>query len=263
MMPTLTAMPPSFSPARCMLRVSVLLSVFLAFGASYSAAAARPGDQESPSLTILLRTSDGAPVAGIGVILRSASIALGGPATPMPTQEATTDATGQAPFQNLEHWVWYATFSGAFAGHSLQLSKDQGKPPWGTNPAGDGFPLVVDPQLENEGNLPIIAAGATTATDPFVLVLDGATWIPGLDLADSAASPVPLDTVPRAAPPSVPAPVAASNQGAPSRLDLSALLLLLVVGGAGIIALYQSWRQRTTPPIADDGDAMPPHLPGD
>ena len=71
----------------------------------------------------------------------------------MPDQQGTTGADGQVLFRNLGHWVWYATFHGTFANRALQEPGAQGKPPWGTNPQGNGFPLVVDPQLENEANI--------------------------------------------------------------------------------------------------------------
>jgi hypothetical protein len=106
---------------------------------------------------------------------------------------------------------------------------------------------VVDPQLENEADLSATTTDAAAMVIyPFVLVLGDALWVPQLDLADPAVSPVPFAAFSeQAAVPAAP-PSTGASQVAATRLDLSMLLLLLVVGGVGAVALYRGWRQQTS-----------------
>jgi hypothetical protein len=245
------------------LGLALLLSVV---SAGWSSTAALIADNPT-RLEILVRTADGAPVPSVQVMLRPASYDLGGPATPVPTQQATTDTTGRASFADLDHWVWYATFAGSVAGQPLQAQSEQGQPPWGTNPAGNGFPLVVDPQLENASNLsPITSTEQLLVTYPFVLVRTGSTWAPALDLMSDTASPLPLPTAEHLLP--TPAPSDAAIIAPPARgAGSTGLLLLLVVALLGGFALYKSWRQRiramqgVAGPDDADKDADDPEAP--
>src|SRR5690349_17554336 len=106
--------------SRCLLVLGLCLDLLLALGLARPGAAAPLSAGEPGTLQILVRMDDGAPVADIQATLRPASADLGGPATPLPTQAAVTDATGHAQFHNLGQWVWYATFSSTFDGQPLQ-----------------------------------------------------------------------------------------------------------------------------------------------
>ncbi len=207
-------------------------------------------------IQIVVHTGDGVPVPGIVVTLHSASNDLGGPPTPEPDQQGTTGAGGQVLFRNLGHWVWYATFHGTFANRSIQEPGAQGKPPYGTNTQGNGFPLVVDPQLENEANIATPAASEPTTISRIVLVPAENTWIPALDLADEAATPISLPTVqagtmPQAVDPLTPEPSAPGNSPTSGNL-----FWLALIAGIGVLALYLRWRQQLT------GEPQPEILAG-
>ena len=104
----------------------------------------------APSIMVLVRTLAGAPVAGVQLTLRPADPDLGGPPMAPGLRQATTDAQGQSTFPPLNGWIWYLTLHGTVAGRPIEDPASQGKPPWGTNPAGGGFPIVADPPLENQ-----------------------------------------------------------------------------------------------------------------
>jgi hypothetical protein len=220
------------------------LVLLVAAGTTVQAEPTPPPAQADLPIEIIVRTGDGVPVPGIVVTLHAPSADIGGSPTPLPDQQGTTGADGQVVFANLGHWVWYATFQGAFAGSAIQGPDAQGKPPWGTNPQGNGFPLVVDPQLENEANIATPAASEPTTISRIVLVPGENAWIPALDLADEAATPISLPTAQagtaqQAVDPFTPEPGTAGDSPRPGTL-----FWVVLVGGISVLALYLRWRQQ-------------------
>ena len=71
-------------------------------------------------------------------------------------------------------------------------------------------------------------------------------WIPALDLADEAATPISLPTaqagtVPQAVDPLTPEPTAPGDGPTPGNL-----FWLALIAGIGVLALYLRWRQQLT-----------------
>lgn len=197
-------------------------------------------------IQIVVHTGDGVPIPGIVVTLHPASADLGGPPTPVPDQQGTTGADGQVLFRKLGYWVWYATFHGTFANRAIQEPGAQGKPPYGTNPQGNGFPLVVDPQLENEANIATPATLEPSTISRIVLVPGEDTWIPELDLADEAATPTSLPTVQAGTVPQA-VDLLTPERTAPGNSPTSGnLFWLALIAGIGVLALYLRWRQQLT-----------------
>jgi hypothetical protein len=196
---------------------------------------AQPGPP-APAIIVLVRTLAGAPVAGVQLTLRPATPALGGPPDAPALRQATTDAQGRATFPPLDGWIWYLTLHGTVAGRPIEDPASQGKPPWGTNPAGDGFPIVADPPLEDTAAIPTAAAGTPPALVPIVLVDRPDRWIAGLDLGSATSAPVSLPAAGQAAPgpPATPArPLTSrpSGTGDPGPAPLPVAL----VGVAGLV----------------------------
>lgn len=192
-----------------------------------------------PPVTVLVRTADGAPVAGVQLILQPAPADQSGPPTILPARQATTDAQGRASFPPISPWVWMLTLHGTVAGRPLEDPASQGTPPWGTNPAGGGFPILADPTLEADEGIPTPDPTAASAPVlvPLLLVDRGDLWIPALDLGTDHTRPLSLpaaiqtQTGHPASTPTAPARPATSGPITPrpeSGLLLGGLLLLLV-----------------------------------
>ena len=160
----------------------------------------------APSIMVLVRTLAGAPVAGVQLTLRPADPDLGGPPMAPGLRQATTDAQGQSTFPPLNGWIWYLTLHGTVAGRPIEDPASQGKPPWGTNPAGGGFPIVADPPLENAAAISTPAASAAPALVPIVLVDRQDLWIAGIDLGSATSAPISLPAGVQAAPGPLPTP---------------------------------------------------------
>lgn len=160
-----------------------------------------PVDLNRITMQIVIRTTAGQPVPGLGVQLAPAPADQGGPPAGTPAQTATTDSAGAARFVGLGAWIWRATLTGSYQGRPLQAVADQGRPPQGTNPAGGGFLLLV--QAQDESDPPTRTAGDPTPdtstpgleSTGLVLLPMGAEWQPALDLADGAHPPQPLPAV--------------------------------------------------------------------
>jgi hypothetical protein len=199
---------------------------------------------------IVLRTTDGEPVAGITVQLVAAGPELGGPPTGTAAQQGITDEQGSATFTNLGRWVWMATFSGTFRGRDVQPVGEQARAPWGRTRTGSGFPVMLQRQEEDAPATPVTVNGiAQPELQPslFVLVPAQDGWAPTLDLALPGDIPEPLfpvlTTVPSATP-SAPPGAQVSNGTADQDLsDLAQWLYILPVAVA-LLASYAAWQGR-------------------
>jgi hypothetical protein len=197
----------------------------------------------APSIMVLVRTLAGAPVAGVQLTLRPAPPTLGGPPVAPPLRQATTDAQGRATFPPLDGWIWYLTLHGTVAGRPLEDPASQGKPPWGTNPAGGGFPIVADPPLENAAAISTPAASAAPALVPIVLVDRQDLWIAGIDLGSATSAPISLPAAVQADPGPPPTPMRslASSTTLTSGPDPVPVVLIGLAGLVltGSLALYR------------------------
>lgn len=151
-------------------------------------ATGNPPPPPAPRKAVQVCQADGAPVAGVRVQIVAAG---------QPMRTATTDATGTATFVDLGPALWLATFRGSVQGHPIQPPAAQGQPPAGTNPAGNGFPLFVEPQSEDSAPTPVVRNGVVqpeVQISRFVLLPAGDTWIVTWDLAESIGAPLPYST---------------------------------------------------------------------
>jgi hypothetical protein len=158
-------------------------------------------------------------------------------------RQATTDDQGQATFPPLDGGIWYLTLHGTVAGRPIEDSAAQGKPPWGTNPAGGGFPIVVDPPLENAAAISTPAASAAPALVPIVLVDRQDLWIAGIDLGSATSAPISLPAAVQADPGPPPTPMRslASSTTLTSGPDPVPVVLIGLAGLVltGSLALYR------------------------
>jgi len=221
-------------------------------------AAGEPPTPSAPDLSqirkqIVVRAADGSPVPGIVVQLSPATPDLGGPAAGGPGRQATTDAQGSVIFAGLGPWIWYATLAGAYQAHELQPAVDQGRPPYGFNPAGGGFPVRVEAAEDPESvATPVMIAGVPqpeVQTTGFVLlpVDQGARLAPTYDQVLPPAAPQPLfpidATTPPTAPPSpVISPLAVPSETGESVADNGTGELVAAVIGLAIVAYCASLR---------------------
>jgi len=216
-------------------------------------------------LEVHLRSTSGAPVAGIRVTLAPAGPALGGPPAGTPGQVAGTDSGGSSGFTGLGNFIWMVNFSGAYQGKVIQAVDLQGRPPLGTVPAGGGFVVQVEQQEENQDPTPVAdIPAARVQVAGFVLVPGGDVWAPTIDLAGPADTPQALPTVapvqagsdtgpaPPAGEPAarqltnpIPAPAANPPAATPAdNLPPFALLFWVLPAIAAGVALYAAWRKR-------------------
>ena len=211
-----------------------------------------------PPITVLVRTADGTPVAGVHILLQPAPADQSGPPTVFPARQATTDRQGRAGFPPISPWMWILTLHGTVAGRPLADPAGQGAPPWGTNPAGHGFPILADPTLETDAGLPASDPTATPAPVlvPILLVDRGDLWIPALDLGSDHTRPLSLPAAIQtqtARPAATPTPLAAVGAtitpGAESDLGFG-LGLPLAVGLSLVAGLVLYRRQHPHRPTA-------------
>jgi hypothetical protein len=205
----------------------------------------------APPITVLIRTADGAPVAGVQLVLQPAPADQSGPPTVFPARQAITDRQGRANFPPISPWMWILTLHGTVAGRPIADPADQGAPPWGTNPAGHGFPILADPPLETDGNLPTPNPAAPPAPIlvPLFLVDRGDLWLPALDLGSDHTRPLSLPAAiqtqtarPVATPTPLPAAAATITPGAAS--DLGVGLGLPLAMGLSLVAGLAVYRRR-------------------
>jgi len=137
---------------------------------------------------LLLHLIDGSPATGVQVQIRTPDHAA---------QQAITDATGQAVFANLGSDLWTVTFTGTVGGRSIQPAAAQGQPPYGANPAGGGFGVLLEPQSEDAAPTPVVRNGQVQAevqVSRFALLpLPDNTWAVTWDLAGTD-TPLPVRT---------------------------------------------------------------------
>jgi hypothetical protein len=188
----------------------------------------------SPAILVLVRTLAGTPVAGVQLTLRPATPALGGPPDAPALRQATTDAQGRATFPPLDGGIWYLTLHGTVAGRPIEDSAAQGKPPWGTNPAGGGFPIVADPPLESAAALATPGAGPPPAFVPIVLVDRQDRWIAGLDLGTATSAPISLPAAVQVTPGPPPTPTQ-SRAGSTTVTSGPDPVPLVLLGLAGLV----------------------------
>src|SRR5690349_7406880 len=83
-----------------------------------AASAAQPAPVVPP-ITVLVRTVDGAPVAGVHLRLQPAPADQSGPPTVFAARQVITGRQGRAGFPPISPWMWILTLHGTVAGRPL------------------------------------------------------------------------------------------------------------------------------------------------